>query len=84
MDHGFLRARDGTITAFDVAGSTDTLPFAINPAGAITGYYENSNFAVHGFVRAPDGTITTFDLPGSTSTFTASINPAGVITGSHF
>ena len=31
--HGFLRARDGTIITFDAPGVVDTLAYAINPAG---------------------------------------------------
>src|SRR5713226_9976449 len=79
VDHGFLRAADGTITNFDPPGSTYTSPSSINPAGAITGYYFGNR--VHVFLRAADGTITTFDPPGSTITYVLSINPAGAITG---
>ena len=41
VGHGFLRARDGTTTTFDVPGvGNGTAPFgAINPSGAITGVY---------------------------------------------
>ena len=71
--HGYLRARDGSFTTFDVpgAGGAGTGPYPgtlasfINPAGAITGLYTDTNYAAHGFVRAPDGTITTFDAPGA-------------------
>jgi hypothetical protein len=60
--HGFLRAKDGTITAFDPPGSAwsifapfdnnNQLPIAINPLGAIAGYYLDANFAAHGFLRS--------------------------------
>ena len=96
--HGYLRARDGSFTTFDVpgAGGAGTGPYPgtlasfINPAGAITGLYTDTNYAAHGFVRAPDGTITTFDAPGAgtgsgegtfVETPTGGINPAGEITG---
>ena len=75
--HGYLRARDGSFTTFDVpgAGGAGTGPYPgtlasfINPAGAITGLYTDTNYAAHGFVRAPDGTITTFDAPGAGTGF---------------
>ena len=53
-------AKAGTVTTFDVPGCTSTNPTAINPDGAITGYYSDVSFVTHGFLRAPDGTITTF------------------------
>ncbi len=81
MDHGFLRARDGTFTTFDPPGSVSTVANAINPAGAITGPYVDVNIVEHGFLRARDGTFTTFDPPGSVGTTAAAINPAGAITG---
>jgi hypothetical protein len=82
--HGFLRARDGTITTFDPPGSLATDVHSINAAGAITGEFlvlEDRREIYRGFVRAPDGTITTFDPPGSASTLAFSINAAGAIAG---
>ena len=38
--HGFVRARDGTITTFDAVGSNGTLANGINAARAITGFYD--------------------------------------------
>jgi hypothetical protein len=55
-----------TFITFDPPGSISTYATAINPAGAITGYYQDASFMYHGFLRASDGTITTFDPPGST------------------
>jgi hypothetical protein len=61
--HGFLRSRDGKIVTFDApgAGSTPgtsnstwyqgTQAAAINPEGAITGYYTDANNVIHGFLR---------------------------------
>ena len=65
VDHGFLRAPDGTFTIFDPAGSFGTAPFSITPAGAITGFYFDAIGAFHGFLRARDGTFTLFDAPGA-------------------
>jgi hypothetical protein len=56
--HGFLRARDGTITTFDApeAGTFDgqgTFAFGINPAGVIAGFYVDTSNVYHGFLRKP-------------------------------
>jgi hypothetical protein len=74
VNHGFLRASDGTFTTFDPPGQIFLFnPFSfgnnlqMNPSGAITGIYFQpisgnpfgGNFRV--FVRAPDDTFTTFD-----------------------
>ena len=91
--HGFVRARNGTITVFDVPGA-GTGPFqgtdvaGINPAGVTEGSYVDSSGVGHGFVRSPSGAITTFDVPGAGTgsgqgTFPANINPAGAITGTY-
>ena len=81
--HGFLRARDGTITTFDPPGSIDTIPQSINRAGVIAGYYADAQYVNHGFLRAPDGTFTTFDPPGAANTDPTGINQAGYITGDY-
>jgi len=71
--HGFLRARDGSITTFDVPGGGPgggTTPAGINAAGEVTGYFLNNvTLAFDGFVRAPDGTLTTFDDPDAGTGF---------------
>ena len=54
-------ANTATFTTFDPPGSLVTEPFAINPAGAITGPYFDASGIEHGFLRARDGTLTTFD-----------------------
>jgi hypothetical protein len=58
VQHGFVRAPNGTITKFDArdagtaAGSYEgTVPLAINAAGEITGAYFDSNYVLHGFLR---------------------------------
>jgi len=58
VNHGFVRALDGTITTFDVPGAETgpfqgTIPLANNPAGAITGYYIDASNVTHGFLRTP-------------------------------
>jgi predicted membrane protein len=65
-----------------------TFPTAINPAGAITGLFADSNAALHAFVRSPQGAFVMFDVPGavcpyffSTCTWPEGITPGGEITG---
>ena len=81
-----------TITTFDAPGAgtgpgQGTQPFAINPAGLITGFYFDAGDAIHGFLRTPDGTTGTIDVPGAGTgpgqgTTPFSITPAGAIVGS--
>src|SRR5438445_1416036 len=56
--HGFIRDAQGTITSFDVPGSTvtGTWSVAINNAGAVTGYYRDG-VGFHGFIRDAQGKI---------------------------
>ena len=56
--HGFMRARNGEITTFDLAGAgTDanqgTFPCSNNVEGAIAGFYIDANNVLHGFLRIP-------------------------------
>jgi len=58
VQHGFVRAPNGTITEFDAPGAgtatgsyEGTVPLAINAGGEITGAYFDSNYVLHGFVR---------------------------------
>jgi hypothetical protein len=84
-------AEAATFTTFDPSGSVNTQPTGINPAGVITGYYQDASGINHGFLRTPDGTITEFDPPGypNNTLFvnpglnTLAIDPAGTITGSY-
>ena len=89
VNHGFVRAADGTITKFDVKGAQGTLASSVSPGGVITGQYNDAGGAPRGYVRAADGTITKFDAPGAGNapppfpegTTPQGINPGGVITG---
>jgi predicted membrane protein len=76
VNHGFVRAANGTITTFSAPGAgttphggnygtAGTGSFSINTAGIIAGTYTDANFVAHGFVRAANGTITAFDAPGA-------------------
>ena len=79
--HGFVRAPDGTITAFDPVGSNGTFGTGINKQGAIAGSYQDASGASHGFTRTANGTITAFDPPGSVRTIGNAINNNGAIAG---
>src|SRR5215469_7963812 len=72
--------KEPTIITVDPPGSIYTLALAINPSGAIAGWYIANNMA-HGFLRAKDGTFTSFDAPGLSNTFAYNINPSGAVTG---
>ena len=74
-------AKHPTIITLDPPGSVNTNSAAINPAGAIAGYFFDANNWAHGFLRARDGTFTTFDAPGAVSTLALDINPEGAIAG---
>jgi len=84
--HPFIRARNGTITTFDVDGAQVTFVNDINSAGTITGSYAEVNTETignRGYLRAADGSITKFDVPGAYDTAPMAINPAGTIVGSY-
>ena len=86
VNHGFLRAPNGTITTVDDPGAgigqfQGTFPLGINPAGEITGYYYDTLFASHGFLRTPGGTFATFDPDPQGITFPQAINSKGEIMG---
>ena len=88
----FDGATKSKIVTFDAPGAgtgpyQGTQAFDVNPAGAITGQYNDSSGVYHGFVRHPDGHITKFNVPGAgkesgqgTNNVYGS-NPAGAITG---
>jgi hypothetical protein len=68
--HGFVRAPNGFITPFEApnAGTAPesyegTVPYMINQAGWVVGYFEDSSPLLHGFLRAPDGTFITVNAP---------------------
>jgi len=63
-------AREPSFITFEAPGAATgsfqgTIPFAINPAGAITGYYVDMSSTLRSFLRASDGSIATFAAPGA-------------------
>jgi hypothetical protein len=82
VTRGFVRDADGTITTFEVAGSSTTQVLSINDEGAIAGSYASTTeHRFWGYIRHPEGNFTTFEVPGSTGTFPQSINAGGTIAG---
>src|ERR1700743_3237322 len=68
--HGYIRSADGQYTIFDVAKKSDTVPYAINGAGTVSGWYTPRSTRVpHGFVRQADGAVALFDAPGAGGLF---------------
>ena len=58
INHGFVRARNGTVTILDAPGagtgsSHGTWALSINPAGHVVGVYEDASGLVHGFLWTP-------------------------------
>jgi hypothetical protein len=87
---GFAQDKVGEEQAFfitfQVPGSNNTGPSAVNNAGSIAGSYANPGDpyqAFHGFLRDARGAITTFDIPGSYSTQSLGINGEGTILGQY-
>jgi hypothetical protein len=87
--YAYVRAPNGEFTEFQApdAGTgpgQGTYPygaFAINAAGAVTGYYLDASSVQHGLVRSPAGKITEFDPENSLYTDPVAIDSSGTITG---
>lgn len=90
--HGFVRYRDGKITAFDAPGAdttandfNGTFPNSISDSGVITGFYVDKNGGTHGFLRSPEGGFRSFDVTfdGVAGSFTVpiAINLEGFVVG---
>lgn len=79
-EHGYIRAADGSLAAFDVGAADDVTPSCINAGGVVAGSYSADNVD-HGFIRTAGGTVTGFDPPGSRDTAVRAMNKDGVIVG---
>lgn len=90
--HGCLRAPNGSFTLYDPPdsgigswqGTYAAIFGGINPAGAVTGEYQDNNWAWHAYVRAPNGAITEYDVPNAGGTGVLAINQTGEIWGWYF
>ncbi len=91
VDHGFLRAPNGSFTTIDVPGTAQVTSVASNnAAGVITGSYTDADGVSHGFLRTRNGRFTIFDVPGAGSapsqgegTFPYGNNSVGEIMGAY-
>jgi hypothetical protein len=92
--HGFVRAKAGTITEFNVTGGGTArhqgvqAPLSINPSGTLTGAYKDASDVYHGVVRSKTGAITSFEAPSAGTaiyqgTKATSISAAGEVTGAY-
>jgi len=86
----FVRSPDGSFTTFAAAPYPPCCNFSyssgIDPAGTITGAFNDPFSINHGFLRAPNGTVKTFDVPGASTrpnqgTVPLGINALGVVMG---
>ena len=97
INHGFVRAANGTITTFDVTGAgtaglfPGTNPTGMNAGGDVAGFYADSSGVNHAFVRSfATGAITApLDAPGAgttamfNGTVPFSINSSDDLTGTY-
>ena len=91
VDHGFVRAADGTITKIDVPGAgtapgQGTMCGNTNIPGLIEGQFIDANGVYHGFLLSKEDVITTYDVPGAGTasgqgTMVGISNPRGATTG---
>ncbi len=80
---GFVRDRDGNITAIDAPGAYFTVANSINDSGEVTGQFsDSSHLDGRGFVLDRDANISVFDAPNASYTEPASINARGDVAGS--
>lgn len=77
------QARTYKYTSFDVPSATrNTVPFGINNAGTIAGfYYQNGHY--RGFIKTAGGSYTNLDVTGASDTFVYGINALGRIVGGY-
>ncbi|MGA9795158.1 MAG: hypothetical protein WBQ17_06425 [Rhizomicrobium sp.] len=85
VQRGFIRKVSGNFTTFEAphSGSNDgdgTDVLAINPAGAVAGFFADKSGAHHGFVRI-NGTVSEFDPPDSVDTIATGINSKQLVAG---
>jgi hypothetical protein len=81
-DHGLLlNASLSLFQVFDPPGSIETIPFGVNNAGFIVGWYWNEENVEHGFFSNSGKTFKDIDVPGASTTFPAHINNKGEVAG---
>jgi hypothetical protein len=80
ITHGFVLTKKGIFSAFEVPGSTATIPNLIDPQGTIVGSYLDASNVSHGFILQ-GGNFTTVDFPRAVGTVLTGISPTGEMAG---
>jgi uncharacterized membrane protein len=62
--HGFLIAKEGSVSTIDFPGSPSSQTVAVNDEGEIVGEYRDAARVLHGFLLI-DGRFSTIDFPGA-------------------
>lgn len=89
MQHGFVRAADGTITTFDPAGSYFTVVStnSLNSNGDVSGGYlyltSRGRRRAEAFIRGADGAIISYRYPRAHDTYGTGINADGAAAGTY-
>jgi len=80
--HGFVLV-DGEMTELNVPvpGARGTIPFGMNGAGDVVGFFFDAQLAQHGFLWPAHGDFTVIDGPGAFRTNAHGINAAGDVVG---
>jgi hypothetical protein len=82
VNHGFLRAADGTITTYEAPGAAFS-SVAIDPSGNVVGIVFTNVALDDFFLRSTDGTITFLSTPGGVIFDVAGIDSQCVIAGTY-
>lgn len=84
INHGFLRAKNGTIVTIDAPDAVDTFSSDINDSGTVVGT-DIGGTSYHGYIRSAGGEFTTFDAPGgpASGSIAARINNLGLVEGDY-
>jgi uncharacterized membrane protein len=80
MEHGFMRAPDGTFTTVDVPGALGTQITAVNSRGLVAGYSFGSSGS-QGFLRYRNGMIVTIQPPRIRYVDPIAMNDVGEVAG---
>lgn len=85
---GWIHSPQGLVNEFRASEEVNgTMPWGINPQGAMTGIVTDENWVNHGFVRDVHGNYVVFDAPGSENgggTGPEVINAAGTVIGNYW
>lgn len=83
---GWVKAASGTVTTIELDFAVRTVPFGINDAGDVVGYFLHDDGYVGGFVRSAEGdieTLTAVVKPPYFEYWVYDIDSAGTIVGQY-